>query len=238
LPNSETNSIIAISLQGTDSTTNEITLSQNGFKAGLEKKVINAEDVGNLQSIRLMNKSREQYQCNKIRIESQAGFWDFECNTPIKCPKCTAELTVANMVTYDIIVKTSSVEDSGTSMPIYISLLGSSGASPKKLLSENGFETGSVKTNQIETRNIENIYGINLYLIGYDSWRPEEIILRKQIGAGGNYEEKVFRNIKLLELNSPDKALTLKLPKQEGDLDESNIEKGSSNSLLDSKESN
>jgi hypothetical protein len=182
----------------------------------------------------LINKGKQQYRCNTVRIESQAGFWNFECNEGIKFPKHTVELTVANMVTYEINVKTSSTEDSGTSMPVYISILGTSGMSPKKLLSERGFETGSFTPIKIETKEIEGLYGINLYLIGNDNWIPEEIIIRKPVGAG--CEENIFRNVNGLELNSPDKVLTLKLPKMDGGNDESVLDKGNANSLLDNKD--
>jgi hypothetical protein len=184
----------------------------------------------------LKNKGSQQYRCNTIRIDSQVGFWNFECNTPIKCPKCSTELTVTNFASYVITVKTSSQDDSGTNMPVYISLLGGSGASPKKLLSENGFVTGTNTVVKIDTKEIENINGINLYMIGYDSWRPEEIIIKKENNLNGICEERVFRNVNNFELNSPDKVLTLKLPKQDGELDESILNKGISNSLLDNKD--
>jgi hypothetical protein len=224
-----------IQLMGSESTSNEIILSETGFKKGsFEKIKISAEDVGNLQSIKIINKGRQQYRCNTIKIESQMNYWNFECTNPIKCPKCSSELMIANLITYEISVKTNSVNDSGTSMPVYISIVGTSGQSPKKLLSERGFETNSLVPVQVITRDIENIYAINLYLEGYDNWRPEEVIIKKT-NVGGQCDERIFRNVNNLDINSPDKTLTLKLPK-DSESDESGVISGVSSSLLDNKD--
>jgi hypothetical protein len=147
-----------------------------------------------------------------IKIESEMNFWSFECDKHFRCPICSIELPVVNMIIYDITVKTSSIEDSGTSMPIYIVLWGTNGKTPEKLLVDKGFPTGSLVQSSVETMDVGNIYGITLYLNGDDLWRPEEIIVKKT-NSNGSTQEKIFKNTQNAVLKTDEKSLTLKLPK-------------------------
>jgi hypothetical protein len=235
LPESETTSKITVILQGTESSTKEITLTNNGFKSGSYEKVkIYAEDVGNLQSIKLINKGKQQYRCNTVRIESQMNYWNFECSTELKCPKCSSELSVVNLITYDITVKTNSMEDSGTAVPIYIIIMGTNGQTPKKLLSDKGFPTGLTVQVSIDTKDVGNMYGIILSINGYDNWRPEEVIIKKPISSGS--EEKIFKNLDNIILTTPDKSLTLKLPRPDSSEGEDQETTNNPNSLLNTND--
>jgi hypothetical protein len=180
-----------------------------------------------------VNKGRNSYLCSSIRIESEMNYWNFECEKPIKCPQqCVQELNVVNLLTYDITVKTSSIENSGTSLPVYIVIWGSNGKTPKKLLADKGFATGSLMQVSMQTLDVGVPYGISLYLNGNDLWRPDEIIVKK-INSNGESQEKNFKNSDNRVLTSMDKSLTLKLPKSE-DSDESS--NSNSSSLLDTKD--
>jgi hypothetical protein len=225
-----------IILIGTESTSSEIALSATGLKQGSNEKIrIFADDVGNLKSIKLINKGRSSYLCSSIRIESEMNYWNFECEKAIKCPqRCVMELNVVNLLTYDITVKTSTIENSGTSLPIYVVIWGSNGKTPKKLLADKGFQTGSLVQVSLQTLDVGNPHGITFYLNGNDLWRPEEIIIKK-INSTGESEEKNFKNVDNRILSSMDKSLTLKLPKL-GDNDSDDSSNSNSSSLLDTRD--
>jgi hypothetical protein len=224
---------VGLILLGTETTTHEINLSSTGFKSGSNSKIrIFADDVGNLKSIKVTIKGRNSYLCNSIRIESEMNYWNFECEKPIRCPnQCSVELNVVNLVTYDVTVKTSTMENSGTAMPIYIVIFGTNGKSPKKLLADKGFPIGSLVQVSVQTLDIGNPEGISLFLNGNDLWRPEEIIIKK-INSNGDSLEKNFKNTSNRVVTSMDKSLTLKLRTEDS---EDNSNKNSS-SLLDTTE--
>jgi hypothetical protein len=221
-----------ITLHGTDSSSKELVLSSNGFKQGAYDRIkIFSEDVGNLQSIKITNKGNQQYRCNTIRIESEMNYWNFECEKPVKCPRCSIELSVVNLIKYEITVKTNSMEDSGTNTPVYILLTGMNGSTPKKLLADKGFITGSLQQVSIETVDVGNLFGIDIYLNGYDNYRPEEIIVKKPNSSGGT-EEKIFKNKLNSVLTNPLKGLKLTLPKPDSNGEEE-VQVSNTNSLLD-----
>lgn len=224
-----------ITLHGTESTSKELTLSGNGFKSGsFERLKLFSEDVGNLQSIKISNKGNQQYRCNTIRIESEMNYWNFECDKPVKCPRCSLELSVVNLKTYEITVKTNSMEDSGTNTPIYIILIGTNGQTPKKLLADRGFPTGSLNQVTVDSVDVGNLYGIDLFINGYDNWRPEEIIVKKP-DSSGEIQEKIFKNKMNVVLSNPLKGLKLILPKPDANGEEE-VHSSISNSLLDNKD--
>jgi len=224
-----------ITLHGTESTSKELVLSNNGFKQGSYERIkIFSEDVGNLQSIKITNKGNQQYRCNTIKIESEMNYWNFECEKPVKCPRCSLELSVVNLISYEITVKTSSMEDSGTNTPLYITLTGTNGTTPKKLLADKGFGTGSLTQTSIDTVDVGNLYGIDLFINGYDNWRPEEIIAKKPNSSGGT-QERIFKNKMNYVLTNPLKGLKLTLPKPDSNGEEE-VHSSNTNSLLDNKD--
>ena len=201
LPNSETHGTIMISLHGSESTSKEIELTNSGFKAGAFDKIkIFSEDVGNLYSIKFIAKGRLQWRCASVRIESQMNFWDFECDQPLKWPKSMIELNVANLIEYTLNIKTSSIDESGTTLPIYISLIGTNGKSPFKLLSNKGFLIGTQVQKTIKTIDVGIIEQIALRVNGNDNWIPEEIIIRKTADTDSEgkttKKEQIFKNYK------------------------------------------
>ncbi len=164
------------------------------------------------------------------------NYWNFECNKPIKYPRCSLELSVINLISYEITVKTSSMEDSGTNTPIYITLTGTNRTTPKKLLADKGCGTGSLIQASIETVDVGNLYGLDLFINGYDNWRPEEIIVKKPNSNGGT-QEKIFKNKLNFVLSSPLKGLKLTLPKPDSNgEEEEEIETTNTNSLLDNRD--
>jgi hypothetical protein len=162
------------------------------------------------------------------------NYWNFECTDEIT-KKNPLDLNVVNIITYEVNVKTSSVDNSGTYEPIYIKLLGTKGKTPEKLLSDKGFERGSLVQVQIETVNVGSVFGIMLFIKGYDSWKPEEIIVKNPSSEAG-VEEKIFKIPGNVVLDSPEKPITIKVPLPETDSTEEEKSSGGSNSLLDSKE--
>lgn len=158
--------------------------------------------------------------------------WNFECNNLITKIHFE-ELSVVNLITYEITVKTSAIDHSGTNEPIYIRLMGTTTKSPEKLLSDKGFTRGSLVQITIDTVNVGSVYAIMLFIKGYDEWRPEEIIVKKP-AANIGIEEKIFKVPGNAVLDSPVRPLTLKLPLPESEnSEEGEISKGG---LLDSKD--
>lgn len=161
------------------------------------------------------------------------NFWHFECDKPIRCPhQCSAEMNVVNIVDYNITVKTSTMDNSGTALPIYIVILGTSGKSPKKLLADKGFTLGSLVQLNVQTIDVGNPYGVSLYLDGNDLWRPEEIIVKK-ITPNGDAMEKNFKNTANRVLQSMDKSLTLKV---QGTDESEDDENKNSTAMLDTED--
>lgn len=163
------------------------------------------------------------------------NLWNFECKDILKFPRSMIELNVVNLINYDITLKTSAIEDSGTTVPVFIQILGTNGRTPKKLLTDRGFRTGTLIQVSIETRDVGNVYGITLFLNGYDNWRPEEVIVKKPNTNGGS-QDKIFKNNDNLALTQPDKGMTLKLPRPESVTDEDDTTTSNSSSLLDNKD--
>jgi hypothetical protein len=128
---------------------------------------------------------------------------------------------VVNIITYEVTIKTNRLANSDTRDPIYITFIGTYGTSPQKLLSDQGFGKGTLNQVTIDSADVGLIYGITLNIKGFDSWKPEEIIVKKA-GVGSDPEEKIFKIPAESILESPDKPLTLKLPKPETYSNESN----------------
>jgi len=158
------------------------------------------------------------------------NYWNFECSKPIKCPACTVEFGVSKIITYEVAVKTSFVEGSGTHESLYITFLGTKNKSPMKQLAGRGLEQGSLVTTTIDTVDVGSLYGITLTINGYDNWIPEEIIVKKPTNSGA--EEKIFKFQDGDALTSPDRPLTKKLSRNVASQEDS--ENNSNNdSLLD-----
>ena len=156
--------------------------------------------------------------------------WNFECNRPVD-KQSFIDLYVINMINYEITVKTSALDHSGTIEPIYIKLLGIKNKSPEKLLSNTGFVRGSLVQIHIESINVGSVLGIMLFIKGNDEWRPEEIIVKKSAENVG-FEEKVFKVPGNAILDSPARPLTLELNLPESN----NSDDVGSRGLLDSKD--
>ena len=121
---------------------------------------------------------------------------------------------VVNIITYDVTIKTNRAQNSDTRDPIYISFIGTAGTSPEKLLSDKGFAKGTLNQVPVDTADVGLVYGIILSIKGYDSFKPEEIIVKKP-GLGSAAEERIFKIPADFILESPEKPKTLKLPKPE-----------------------
>ncbi|MCQ2815708.1 MAG: hypothetical protein MJ252_00430 [archaeon] len=201
LPESEAQGTIMIALRGSDGTSKELLLTNSGFKAGSFSKIkVTTEDIGNIFSLKLIAKDKLTWRCSSIRVESSMNFWDFECDKSLKWPISMIELNAANLIEYNLSIKTSSLDGSGTIFPIYISFIGSQCKSPFKLLSNKGFGIGSIIQQTIKTIDVGYIQQITLKINGNDNWIPEEIVVRKSSENGGNQGlyEKVFKNYKNL----------------------------------------
>lgn len=237
LPDSGTTSKISIQLIGKEDVSEELVISETGLKAGSYEKVkLFTKDVGNLQSIKLITSGTSNYRCDSIKIESEMEAWNFECEESIKCPKCSTQLFVVSLVDYEITLKTSSLDNSGTTVPIYIQLWGTDAIAPKKLLSDKGFETGTTETLVIRTMNVGNLYAVSITIIGFNEFLPEEIIVKYDSQNGR--QERMFKNTENEIIDSSDKTLMLKLPKPNSKDNESEYEKANKNfnSVLSSKD--
>ncbi len=218
-------------MNGSEGCSKQLTLSEHGFKsASYEKIKLFSDDVGNLKSIKIVNKGTQQYRCDSVKVESGMNYWNFECSKPIKCPMCTVEFGVSKVITYEVAVKTSFVEGSGTHEAIYITFLGTKEKSPMKQIAGRGFDQGSLVTTSVDTVDVGSLYGITLNINGYDNWAPEEIIVKKPTDSGT--EEKIFKFSEDEVLTSPDRPLTKKLPRNVASQEDS-IKTSDTDSLLD-----
>lgn len=180
LPGSDSTSKIFISLSGINGDSSESLLSNHGFTKGLKEVQIFLENVGNITAIKLRNEGSNDYRCDTIRVSQNETYWDFECNESIVFPdNPTATFKVSNLMPYDISVKTSQKELSGTTSAVYISIWGTAGKTPFKLLSAKGLERGSLEKFQVMSTDVSSVYGITLKIGGFDNWFPEEIIVTR-----------------------------------------------------------
>ena len=143
---------------------------------------------------------------------------------------CTVEFGVSKVITYEVAVKTSFIEGSGTHEAIYITFLGTKAKSPMKQLAGRGLDQGSLVTTTIDTVDVGSLYGITLNINGYDNWIPEEIIIKKPSNAGT--EEKIFKFAETDVLTSPDRPLTRKLARNIASQEDSD-NSSNTDSLLD-----
>lgn len=115
------------------------------------------------------------------------------------------------MKRYDVTIKTSAIENSGTKAPIYIQLVGDLKTSPKKLLSDRGFDTSSLDNVLIITIDIGNLYGVNLSIDGYDDYRPEELIIKYDSYNGK--QDRIFKNKDNVVISSTESFISFRLVK-------------------------
>lgn len=156
-----------------------------------------------------------KFRCNTFKIETETNYWNFECRRAIGCPdRCSDELFLVNIITYDVTIKTNGIQYSDTRDPIYIKFIGTLSDSPEKLLSDQGFPKDTLSQVSVDTANVGSVYGITLSIKGFDSWKPEEIIVKKQ-GQSKEPEERIFKIPNDFVLENPEKPMTIKLPRPE-----------------------
>jgi hypothetical protein len=164
------------------------------------------------------------------------NYWNFECKDVIKCPNCSVTLSVVNLVSYEVSVKTSGIQGSGTIEPVYLKIIGTEGKTPEKLISDKGLKQGSLVKVKIDTVDVGSVYGITLVMKGYDIWRPEELIIKKP-GNNLSIEEKIFKIPPNTVLESPVKPFTITIPKPESSsANEDTSTPPNPNSMLDNKD--
>ena len=91
-----------ITMYGEEGYTDEILLTSNGLGQGSTTIVkFQANNIGDVNKIRLRNGGTQKYKCNKVRIEYGSKFWDFDCMSWLKCPdKCFEDLQLTGNQRY------------------------------------------------------------------------------------------------------------------------------------------
>ena len=65
---------------GEEGYTDEILLTSSGFMQGSTTIVkFQANNIGDVNKIRIRNGGNQKYKCAKVRIEYGSKFWDFDC---------------------------------------------------------------------------------------------------------------------------------------------------------------
>ena len=114
--------------------------------------------------------------------------WDFDCQGKIACPQqCEMDLSLTGNQKYDVEIQTGSEQQDGTTSPVYIQFIGLNGRSPKKLLRETGYSSGSRLKTTVTTMDVGKLYGIKLFLEFHDTWKVGEVIVNK-----GSTEVQIF----------------------------------------------
>lgn len=92
---------------------------------------------------------------------------------------CSDELFLSGTQHYSLSVKTSNDVFAATKSPIYIEFIGTKDRSPKKLLTETGFNRGEDREVTIQTKDVGEVYGIVLSMYKEDDWGPDEIVVKR-----------------------------------------------------------
>ena len=216
-PQSETTSRIKIKLYGDLGVTDDAPIGSD-FERGSTKKVtFTLPDVGKIQKIKLTLDGSQPYRCKKITIKRGAKTASFECLRKLEpCPtadpkgaKCNMKLSATGTSPYEITVKASQKEGSGTTAPILLAVIGKNGEGDLSLISDTGIADGGVKTVKVMGNDVGPITGFKLVIPEQGKLIPSMVRI-KNISNLFNYNLdakslKVFE-IKDIILTNPGKS--------------------------------
>lgn len=154
-------------------------------KGATDELKITDSDVGDINKIILKLYGRNDYRCKEIKINKGPNNYTFPCLkklTPctISTNKfiCQEEILPEGDTAYEITIKTSDEENSGTDSPFIIGLFGEKGISIRQMYSQNGLDTGSQNTSVIKVDDLGDISGYYLELAETGKWRGKHLIVK------------------------------------------------------------
>lgn len=158
----------------------------NGLEAGSVRKFsMDDADVGDITKIQLKIQGTNGYRCRNIKITKGTSSINFQCLKRLEpCTNvsnqfiCQAELLPEGDTAYEITVKSNDEEDSGTSSPILIGVVGSKGVSNFQMLSENGIEAGNQVTSVVKVNDVGPVTGYQIEVSEPGKWKGSYMIIK------------------------------------------------------------
>ena len=180
------------------------------FETGSSNELsINDTDVGDINKVIVKLYGRNDYRCKDIKISKGPNNYVFECLKKLRpCTIatnqfiCQEELLPEGDTAYEVTIKTSDEEGSGTTSPILIGLVGEKGISPNEMFSETGAEAGSQITTVIKVDDLGGITGYYLEITDPGKWKGAYMIVK--IIKNGNINQFDLKDVSLVNpgLNS------------------------------------
>jgi len=87
------------------------------------------------------------------------------------------DIELEGHIRYDVTITTGDQKGDGTKSPIKFAILGKLGKGQTKMISEKGFKTSSVETNQIFSTEVGIISGFTIWVQNADAWYVERIVI-------------------------------------------------------------
>jgi hypothetical protein len=157
-----------------------------GMEAGsIHKYSIDDADVGEITKLQIKISGTNGYRCRNIKITKGTSSINFQClkrlepcNANSNQFLCQAELLPEGDTAYDITVKSNDEEDSGTSSPMLVGVIGEKGISNIQMLSESGIEAGSEITSVIKVNDVGKVSGYIIELTELGKWKGSYMIIK------------------------------------------------------------
>ncbi|XP_953429.1 uncharacterized protein TA09935 [Theileria annulata] len=132
----------------------------NNFQNSRRRQLVDRVDVGDPRSLEL-KLNDTNWSCEKIVVYKGSRFWTFDC-IPSKSRNKEEHVTtylLSGNKTYTVSVQTGGQKDAGSNGTISLTLLGSSGRTNEKTLS-NSFYPASYQTFQVKGADVGDINGL------------------------------------------------------------------------------
>lgn len=158
----------------------------NGLEAGSNRKfTLDDADVGDISKIQIKIAGTNGYRCHNIKITKGTSSINFQCLKRLEpCTNvsnqfiCQAELLPEGDTAYEITVKSNDEEDSGTTSPLLIGVIGAKGISNIQMLSETGIDAGSQVTAVVKVNDVGNVSGYQIELTEPGKWKGSYMIIK------------------------------------------------------------
>lgn len=165
--------------------TQEKTLGNNIEAGSLKKYTIDDSDVGDISKIVLKISGQNGYRCKNIKITKGTSSLNFQCLKRLEpCTSvsnqfiCQIELLPEGDTAYEITVKSNDEEDSGTTSPILIGVIGEKGISNVQMLSESGVDAGNQVTSVVKVNDVGNVTGYQIELAEAGKFKGSYMIIK------------------------------------------------------------
>lgn len=158
----------------------------SSFEAGsIRKFTVDDAEVGDITKIQIKISGVNGYRCRNIKITKGTSTINFQCLKRLEpCTTvsnqfiCQAELLPEGDTAYEITVKSNDEEDSGSSSPILMGVIGEKGISNIQMLSETGIEAGNQVTSIVKVNDVGTVTGYTLELAEPGKWKGSYMIIK------------------------------------------------------------